>query len=60
MDRKRRFRHDRLQRGICIATCMELMHKVDSESQDELYQEAFDDREAVICVNSFCSMINFK
>ncbi|XP_055708626.1 nose resistant to fluoxetine protein 6-like isoform X1 [Phlebotomus papatasi] len=40
-NKKKHFRHDRLQRGICINLCQELMDHFDPEEQMSYFQEEF-------------------
>lgn len=67
-DTKHNFRHDHLNRGICMRRCMDLMSKYDNSTQLSYYQEKFDNvevifdfytiREAVYYKNKFEYLIN--
>lgn len=41
-NRKKHFRHDRLQRGVCVNKCQVLLEDVDQETLESLYQPEFE------------------
>lgn len=47
-DKKRQFRHDLLQRGVCINWCLKQLKHLDNETLASLYVEPFDFGDQVI------------
>lgn len=41
-NRKKHFRHDRLQRGVCVNKCNVLLEGLDEDTLDSLYQPEFE------------------
>lgn len=41
-NRKKHFRHDRLQRGVCVNKCQVLLEDMDQDTLEDLYQPEFE------------------
>lgn len=41
-NRKKHFRHDRLQRGVCVNRCTALLSEMDEYTLESLYQPEFE------------------
>lgn len=57
-DKKRQFRHDLLQRGVCINWCLKQLKHLDNETLASLYVEPFDFGDQVI-VKEMIHVIGF-
>lgn len=56
-NRKKHFRHDRLQRGVCVNRCSVLLNDLDEFSLDQLYQPEFEYENEVTVVVQKCPLI---
>uniref|UniRef100_A0A182NJB8 Acyltransferase 3 domain-containing protein n=1 Tax=Anopheles dirus TaxID=7168 RepID=A0A182NJB8_9DIPT len=62
-DTKRSFRHDRIQRGLCMNRCRQLMGKFDRRTQMKYYQSRFepaDSREITFDPNTFRGALDWR
>ncbi|XP_053674392.1 nose resistant to fluoxetine protein 6-like [Anopheles nili] len=62
-DTKRSFRHDRVQRGLCMNRCQQLMGKYDRRTQMKYYQpefEAADSQEITFDPNTFREALDWR
>uniref|UniRef100_A0A4Y0BK97 Acyl_transf_3 domain-containing protein n=1 Tax=Anopheles funestus TaxID=62324 RepID=A0A4Y0BK97_ANOFN len=62
-DTKRSFRHDRLQRGLCMNRCHQLMSKFDRRTQMKYFQSRFvpnDSQEITFDPNTFREALDWR
>uniref|UniRef100_A0A182MS93 Acyltransferase 3 domain-containing protein n=1 Tax=Anopheles culicifacies TaxID=139723 RepID=A0A182MS93_9DIPT len=62
-DTKRSFRHDRLQRGLCMSRCHQLMSKFDRRTQMKYFQPRFianDSQEITFDPNTFRGALDWR
>ncbi|XP_062550046.1 nose resistant to fluoxetine protein 6-like isoform X2 [Armigeres subalbatus] len=60
-DTKRSFRHDRIQRGLCMSGCQQIMGKYDHETQMKYYLKPFNQTsEITFDRNTFRSALDWR
>ncbi|XP_035910415.1 nose resistant to fluoxetine protein 6-like [Anopheles stephensi] len=63
IDTKRSFRHDRIQRGLCMNRCQQLMSKFDRRTQMKYFQSRFetnDSRKITFDPNTFRGALDWR